>query len=538
VKTLFLWFLLASHALAAEVVLQADSARLQAGQTVGVHVTVVDGRVTDQPALNLPSGLSAVYRGQRQSMVMGTGGSSRTVTYSWAVTSLEPGEHRIGPVRVRTKKRILESNSLTLFVKAREAKPGGEGVSSSLGDGVLWNGQTVVYRVVFRTPRQLLNVRWSPPELEGFAPEPSVDAAEHSYIMSDEGRNWTVVEVDTPFVATGVGARSLAGGLLYAQFPGGGRNGFRLLAQTREETFVSQKLDVQVRPLPTEGRPEDFSGLVGSFELSAELSAAEITLGESATLEITLSGNGSLAGFRLPGLEDSREFRAYDDEPEVQSALVEGDFVARGTFRRALVPESDGRLEVPPLSIVVFNPESERYERLETPKMVLGVMPGEGGARLSSYSGETGKGAVDALAEDILPIHPRARLRSQVFEPTKAVGLGLFPWVGLWAWWFFDALRRRRPSPQRALRAELAQVTSGDLAALEQVFRDALGLVVGLGGAGVEARILEERLPESLRDEALEIYRDIERARYGAAKLGDLDARVRNMVRRLLEVCP
>ena len=76
---------------AAEVVLQADTTRLQEGQSVQVHVTVVDGQPRSQPQLPLPEGLTAVFRGQRQSMTMGTGGSSRTLTYTWQVTALATG---------------------------------------------------------------------------------------------------------------------------------------------------------------------------------------------------------------------------------------------------------------------------------------------------------------------------------------------------------------------------------------------------------------------------------------------------------------
>ena len=64
IGALFFW---AVQVFAAEVVLQADTTRLQEGQSVGVHVTVVDGQPRTQPQLSLPKGLADVLRGQRQS---------------------------------------------------------------------------------------------------------------------------------------------------------------------------------------------------------------------------------------------------------------------------------------------------------------------------------------------------------------------------------------------------------------------------------------------------------------------------------------
>ena len=43
-RIIFLLLFSVSQALGAEVVLQADTTRLVAGQTVGVHLTIVDGK--------------------------------------------------------------------------------------------------------------------------------------------------------------------------------------------------------------------------------------------------------------------------------------------------------------------------------------------------------------------------------------------------------------------------------------------------------------------------------------------------------------
>ena len=158
--------LLMGQVLAAEVLLQAETTRLQEGQTVGVQITVVDGEPRSRPVLSVPEGLTATSGGDRTSQTLTRTGRRATRSYSWNVTALAAGTFQLGPVRVRTRDRVLDSNTITLQVAPRSSEPGQEGAAATLGEGPFWAGQTVMYRVAFRTPRDLLGIQWSPPELD------------------------------------------------------------------------------------------------------------------------------------------------------------------------------------------------------------------------------------------------------------------------------------------------------------------------------------------------------------------------------------
>ena len=42
--------------------------------------------------------------------------------------------------------------------------------------------------------------------------------------------------------------------------------------------------NITVRPLPTEGQPDNFNGAVGEFSMSAKASALEVTVGDPVTI--------------------------------------------------------------------------------------------------------------------------------------------------------------------------------------------------------------------------------------------------------------
>ena len=68
-------------------------------------------------------------------------------------------------------------------------------------------------------------------------------------------------------------------------------------------------------PLPQEGRPADFGGLVGDFTLAATVEPLELKAGESATLTATVRGRGNakrIPELKIPSLDG---VKIYADQP-------------------------------------------------------------------------------------------------------------------------------------------------------------------------------------------------------------------------------
>jgi hypothetical protein len=61
----------------------------------------------------------------------------------------------------------------------------------------------------------------------------------------------------------------------------------------KEITATSPEAAMTVLPLPTEGRPRDFGGAVGSFKISTDVSAPKSTVGDPLTLRLHVTGAGN-----------------------------------------------------------------------------------------------------------------------------------------------------------------------------------------------------------------------------------------------------
>ncbi|HJN73941.1 MAG TPA: BatD family protein [Myxococcota bacterium] len=519
---------------AAQVLLDADSQRLQVGQSVGLHVTVVDGS-SSRPELPEVEGLRFVPAGQQVGFQMLNFKNIKTVTYSWQLTAEQEGSFGIPSVPVEVDGTTLYSNPLRLSVSSREATEG-EVIEATLssGESTLWVGQTVVYDLRFATPKRMVDRRWTPPSFEGMVSEQGTERRVREYQAAIDGEPHEMIEVSEPLVITAAGRRNIAPSVFTVQYAlRSGRQsrdplGFGAFVETKTEVFTSEALPIDVLELPAEGRIDElWTGLVGDFSLTAELSEERVALGESATLEVVIVGDGSLAGFELPVLEERDGYRVYDDEAEVEAEIVEGRFLTKGVYRRAIVPESVGRIDIDPVELQVFDPSAGSYRLIRSEPAVLDVTEGEAVGTLESFS----DGEVDArrdvkdLGEDILPIKTSPSGQSGVFSPWMFLWFGVIPGLAFCGVLGGSWLRSRSQlvDPRTELRRRLAALPD-DLAEIEDVYRESLALHLGVSAAGIEKRDLAQ-LPAGLRERCESLYTELEAARYGGAG-GDLRGRV------------
>ncbi|MGH9460320.1 MAG: BatD family protein, partial [Vicinamibacteria bacterium] len=74
----------------------------------------------------------------------------------------------------------------------------------------------------------------------------------------------------------------------------------------------SEPVTLTVKPLPTEGRPANFSGAVGQYELGLEVDKEKVAAGDPLTVDVVVQGQGNLKTVEVPELPTPQNFRAYE----------------------------------------------------------------------------------------------------------------------------------------------------------------------------------------------------------------------------------
>ena len=205
-----------------------------------------------------------------------------------------------------------------------------------------------------------------------------------------------------------------------------------MFRQTRK-SVRSRPFNIEIKPLPQEGRPEVFrEGNVGRFLFSASLRNADgvqpkvVQTGERLIMDVSVSGKGSLLGVKPPVFAESDAFDVELLPGSSDDQIVKDDkgMTGKRVFQYIVSATKPGEAKTPEVRFAFFNPEREEYMTHRWPGVTLQV---EGRRVGSAQDGE----ALDD--DDIRPNVQQRELRN--FEPLDPLKL---PWV--WALWLLPAL--------------------------------------------------------------------------------------------------
>ncbi|MDR0490303.1 MAG: BatD family protein [Oscillospiraceae bacterium] len=164
---------------------------------------------------------------------------------------------------------------------------------------------------------------------------------------------------------------------------GGTGGGFGALFRSSTPVYIqTEEKELTVKPLPSEGKPADFSGIVGELQIDSSYSREQMNYGESCVLSVTVSGSCNLDGLKNIINIETPGFSVYETLKNTDESVKDDRYNVQKTFDVILVPEKTGVLNFPPISVSYFNSVTEKYETAEIPGIaatVLGDMPQPGG---------------------------------------------------------------------------------------------------------------------------------------------------------------
>ena len=165
--------------------------------------------------------------------------------------------------------------------------------------------------------------------------------------------------------------------------------GGRIFAQT-SKTVSAGNRTINVKALPTQGKPADFSGAVGDFKFSVTSSKTHLNASESLQAKVSISGKGNLKLFEIPSLNLPSSLEVYEPEfnESVRTTLsgMEGSVSDSYT----VVPTYRGKYPIPSISFSFFNPKTETYETLSSEEILINVLEGPTSAPSNTANSNTG----------------------------------------------------------------------------------------------------------------------------------------------------
>ncbi len=155
--------------------------------------------------------------------------------------------------------------------------------------------------------------------------------------------------------------------------------------EPQQVTVKTEPVEIEVKPLPVQGRPESFTGAVGRFTLETSAQPLKVTAGDPITLTARISGIGSFERMEQPVLEDAAGWKSYP--PSVKfNADDEVGITGTKVFDFAVIPGSAGgeKRKLPVVEFSYFDPHAEKYVTLKSDPIEVTVEPSAAGAAPSA----------------------------------------------------------------------------------------------------------------------------------------------------------
>ena len=429
------------------VSLTLDRREAAPSDTLRLVVSVSGARQSDAPPVIQGLDLFHVSPGGSSSRVeIVNGRITSGIDYTYYISPKRSGKFKIGPARVEVDGRSFQSNTVSLTV-AQQAAPGPSAkgplsLTATLSTGSAYVEEQVLYTLKLFLRTRVSNISLELPEQDHLTFQQLGKPKEYQSVI--DGAPGQVVEVRYALMGLREGDYRIqpARMEMTAYTARQSRRGFfddpffsdPFFNRGQPTAVVSEAVELTVNALPSEGKPADFSGLVGRFTIASELTPPKIRAGESATLTVRITGRGNVN--RIPDLKlpDLDHLKVYTDEPVFSSGHDHEGVTGSKTMKWAIVPELPGDYAVPALSLSFFDPQSGQYRLIESPRHPLAVIPAKGKMLMVEAGKDPDSGVqrpekeeVKTIGHDILPLHTSV----SGLDHRSLMRNGLFLWGAL-----------------------------------------------------------------------------------------------------------
>lgn len=347
-------------------------------------------------------------RGQSSKMQVINGEISSSITYTYVVQPLKEGNFTIPPLTVRVKNKLLATEPLALYVVAEASEP-----TSRPDASVNKNEPELAFLTISRIDDKVYTGQILPVEIKAyFRRGVRVEIQNLPMItgeafvlspLSNEPRQTTETVKGTPYsviswnstispIKEGIYdlALSLDATLLLPQknsrsqrkpmlfgddfFDDEFFNGFFGGIEKKNIRLSTDKFTIDIIPLPEKGKPLNFNGAIGDFDIDISALPLTVEVGDPITLTMTISGKGNFDRVSAPVFSNSQDWKTYSPASRFESSG--NDYEGKKIFEQAIVAKNSAVEAIPSISFSYFNPEKKVYITKSSEPLPLTVEEG------------------------------------------------------------------------------------------------------------------------------------------------------------------
>ncbi|HUN54809.1 MAG TPA: BatD family protein [Smithella sp.] len=141
------------------------------------------------------------------------------------------------------------------------------------------------------------------------------------------------------------------------------------------ETLQTESLKIKVLPLPKEGKPDNFSGAVGDFQMDVSLKQNKIERGQPIQLTAVIQGKGNIQSISEPLSALPKEFKKLSASGKENVTKDTSGLAGSKSFDIVLIPLKEGAFTLPPFEFSYFDPLKKEYRTLKSRELNVNILP-------------------------------------------------------------------------------------------------------------------------------------------------------------------
>ena len=381
-----------------DVSLDRDTIGMDESATLQIIVT---GDSQNLPTPNIPtfSMFDIESRGRYSNFSYDNGVVETSVTYQFLLVPKKPGTFPIDQISAVYNNKRYKGNALNLTV-LKDATT----VTDELSEKALNNtGKSKDYflEAVVDNPNPYVNEQitltlkfyiatnyYGSPDLTeptttGFWTEVIGNKTPYNQRIND--RSYRIIERQYALFPTQTGELEIGRAMIRVTVPSktqSRRNNSLfggIFGSGEEISLRSNLLKINVKPLPTENKPDNFTGTVGSYKITTSVNKNEIEANQPLSVSVKISGRGNIKSIAEPVMpEKEDQFRIYRASTS-ENLSKNGDKIG-GTkiFEEVFIPKRPGEIEIPAISYNYFDPYAKKYRFITSNPISIKVTKPEG----------------------------------------------------------------------------------------------------------------------------------------------------------------
>ncbi len=385
------------------------------------------------PQIAAPPGMSLRYSGSNREQSFVNGTLSSRIILNYALLANTEGTYEIPATSIEVDGQNVPVGAVRFTVKAGvdPAAAYAPFARLSVGKRRLYQGEvtTLEYSLFIHSGTNLQQLPF--PDLSNPSLVVKRPNNPEKQLATVDGQSYMVFTYRTSVQAIQPGTLELAPGItdvLVAIPDRRNRNSLFSRQTPRKFKVETAPVSIEVKPLPSEGRPDSFTGAIGEFRFEVSANPTTLNVGDPISLNSTITGKGNFDTLVAPTISDPTGWRSYPPTT-AQEYRGSGLVQSRVSYSQVIIPEEEHEA-IPTIEFSYFDVNKEQYVVRTIPPIPLTLRPDPGAAKpvaATTYAqSDTSVPPPSADLEDILDILPSSGSIASIRKPA-------FTGPGFWA---------------------------------------------------------------------------------------------------------